>query len=38
MLIEPAPRYPVLKDLVVDLDKRIKVSPNDHSGKEDGDV
>jgi len=24
MLVEPAPRYPVLKDLVVDLDKRIK--------------
>ena len=38
MLIEPAPRYPVLKDLVVDLDKRIKVNPNDNSGEENGNI
>jgi len=34
MLIEPAPRYPVLKDLVVDLDKRIKVDSSDSPVKE----
>ena len=29
MLIEPAPRYVILKDLVVDLDKRIKGAADD---------
>ncbi len=36
MLIEPAPRYPVLKDLVVDLDKRIKVDSSVNSAEENG--